>query len=268
MSKKLFSLAVFLLCISIAAQVSAQNLGVYPTALSFQLTKGNSESQVVNITNGSDKKMQFRLYLNDWIRDTLGGHEYYEPATIDRSCSKWITLNKNFVELEPGKSAQVTIKMNIPDEAGADAEMKWSMLFVETVEENTAQAAKNATAAVQNLLRIGIHIYQTPPTLTDKQIKAYDLKPLAGQDKKYQLFCQNTGNVMIQCKSYLELASMADGQKVKLEPIDFPMFPQQKRYVTFELPANIQKGKYSALAVLDGGEDISLEAVESVVEVK
>jgi len=267
MSKKLFSLAVLLLCTNIALKVSAQNLGVYPTALAFSLSKGNSESQVVNITNGSDKKMQFRLYLNDWIRDTVGGHEYYEPNTISRSCSRWVTLNKNFIELEPGKSTQVTIKLTIPDSANTD-EMKWSMLFVETVEENTAQASKNATAAVQNLLRIGIHIYQTPPSLTDKQIKAFDLKPMPGQEKKYQLICQNTGNVMIQCKSYLELASVVDGQKIKLDPIDFPMFPQQKRYVTFELPANIQKGKYSALAVLDGGEDISLEAVEGTIEVK
>ena len=259
MSKKLFSLAVLLLCTNIALKVSAQNLGVYPTALAFSLSKGNSESQVVNITNGSDKKMQFRLYLNDWIRDTVGGHEYYEP--------RWVTLNKNFIELEPGKSTQITIKLTIPDSANTD-EMKWSMLFVETVEENTAQASKNATAAVQNLLRIGIHIYQTPPSLTDKQIKAFDLKPMPGQEKKYQLICQNTGNVMIQCKSYLELASVVDGQKIKLDPIDFPMFPQQKRYVTFELPANIQKGKYSALAVLDGGEDISLEAVEGTIEVK
>lgn len=267
MSKKLFSLAVLLLCTNIALKVSAQNLGVYPTALAFSLSKGNSESQVVNITNGSDKKMQFRLYLNDWIRDTVGGHEYYEPNTISRSCSRWVTLNKNFIELEPGKSTQITIKLTIPDSANTD-EMKWSMLFVETVEENTAQASKNATAAVQNLLRIGIHIYQTPPSLTDKQIKAFDLKPMPGQEKKYQLICQNTGNVMIQCKSYLELASVVDGQKIKLDPIDFPMFPQQKRYVTFELPANIQKGKYSALAVLDGGEDISLEAVEGTIEVK
>ena len=267
MSKKLFSLAVLLICTNIALKVSAQNLGVYPTALAFSLSKGNSESQVVNITNGSDKKMQFRLYLNDWIRDTVGGHEYYEPNTISRSCSRWVTLNKNFIELEPGKSTQITIKLTIPDSANTD-EMKWSMLFVETVEENTAQASKNATAAVQNLLRIGIHIYQTPPSLTDKQIKAFDLKPMPGQEKKYQLICQNTGNVMIQCKSYLELASVVDGQKIKLDPIDFPMFPQQKRYVTFELPANIQKGKYSALAVLDGGEDISLEAVEGTIEVK
>lgn len=247
---------------------AAQNLGVYPTALPFSLAKGNSESQVINITNGSDKKMQFRLYLNDWIRDSVGGHEYYEANTHPRSCSRWVTLNKNFVELEPGKSTQVTIKLTVPDSADATNEMKWSMLFVETIEENTAQNSKNATAAVQNLLRIGIHIYQTPPNLNDKQIKAFDLKNVAGEDKKYQLLCQNTGNLMIQCKSYLELASMSDGQKTKLEPVDFPLFPQQRRYVTFELPANMPKGKYSALAVLDGGEDLSLEAVESVVEIK
>ena len=52
----------------------AQNLGVHPTTLNFNLATGQSEAQVINVSNGSNKKVQFKLYLNDWVRDSLGGH--------------------------------------------------------------------------------------------------------------------------------------------------------------------------------------------------
>ena len=222
----------------------------------------------MHLSNSSPKKVQFRLYLNDWLRDSVGGHLYADPNTLPHSCSRWVTLDKNFIELEPGKSTDVTVKLTLPDSATANEEMKWSMLFIETVEEQNNVAGKGAQAAVKNLLRIGVHIYQTPPMLTEKAVKVFDLKPAPKADNTYQVLCQNTGKVMVECRSYIELASLADGNKIKLDAVEFPMFPSQRRYVTFELPKDLPKGKYSALAVLDAGEDVSLEAVETEIEVK
>lgn len=246
----------------------AQNLGAYPTTLDFKLGAGQGESQVINISNGSNKKVQFRVYLNDWVRDSTGGHIYYRADTLSRSCSKWVTFDKNFLELEPGQFSQLTVKLQMPEDPNAVKEMKWAMLFIETVEEANAAKAASTQASVRNLLRLGVHIYQTPPTLSNKEVKVLDLVPSKEAVNTYNLICQNTGDVMLECKSYLELSSLADGAKTKLDPIEYPMFPGQKRYVTFELPKNLAKGKYSVLAVADGGEDMSLEAIESQVEVK
>ena len=257
---------LLLVCFSVHSK--AQNLGVHPTTLEFNLINGQSETQVINISNGSDKKVQFKLYLNDWIRDSVGGHAYFEPNTQPRSCSRWVTLSKNFVELEPGQFTTVNVKLQLPDSPAVTNQMKWSMLFIETVEEQVNNGNKGAAATVKNLLRIGVHIYQTPPTLTKKQMKVYEIKPVPNAKNTYQVVCQNVGDMMLECKSYIELSSMADGKKTKLEPVEFPVFPGQKRYVTFQLPANIAKGKYSALGVVDAGEDLSLEAVESTIEVE
>jgi hypothetical protein len=270
---------ILLLFLGAVFGASAQNLGVHPTILEYKLAGGQSESQAIHLSNGSDKKVQFRLYLNDWLRDSVGGHRYFRADTLPRSCAKWVTFDKNFVELQPGQATDVTVKLQIPDDPQAVSEMKWAMLFIETVEEQKNVTATTAQAAVRNLLRIGVHIYQTPPSLTDKQVKVFELSaaPKSPESKEpnapkepdaYRLLCQNTGQLMLECKSYLELASMADGKKIKLDPVEFPVFPQQRRYVTFELPADLPKGKYSAMAVLDAGEDLSLEAVESVIEVK
>jgi hypothetical protein len=246
----------------------AQNLGIHPTTLEFRLNKGQTESQAIHLSNGSEKKVQFKLYLNDWLRDSVGGHAYYRADTLQQSCSRWVTMDKSFVELDPGKSADVTVKLTLPDSAIAINEMKWSMLFIETVEEQNAAAAKGAQAAVRNLLRMGVHIYQTPPNVTEKLVKVFDVTKVPGEANAYQILCQNIGKVMIECSSYIELASLTDGKKVKLNPIEYPLFPNQKRFVKFNLPKDLPKGKYSALAVVDAGEDVSLEAVESTIEIK
>jgi len=261
----LFLAAAFLTSVN---TLLAQNLGVHPTTLEFKLGAGQSESQSVHLSNSSSKKVPFRMYLNDWLRDSMGGHFYTDPNTLPQSCSRWVTLDKNFAEIEAGKSADVTVKLSIPDSAGAADQMKWSMLFIETVEEQNNEASKGAQAAVKNLLRIGVHIYQTPPALTEKHVKVLDLKPSADAVNTYRILCQNTGKIMVDCKSYLELASLADGKKTKIEAGEFPMFPDQKRFVSFELPKDLPKGKYSALAVLDAGEDVPLEAVEKEIEIK
>jgi hypothetical protein len=208
------------------------------------------------------------LYVNDWIRDSLGGHAYYRADTLPRSCAKWVSVSTNFIELEPGQVKQVTVKLQLPEDPNTSKEMKWAMLFIETVEEASASKNSSTQASVRNLLRIGVHIYQTPPTLSNKEVKVLDLKPSKEGVNTYNLLCKNTGDIMLECKSYLELASLADGSKTKLDAVEFPIFPDQRRIITFELPKNLAKGKYSVLAVIDGGEDMSLEAIESQVEVK
>lgn len=245
----------------------AQNLGVYPTTLDFNLGGGQSEAQVINISNNSGEKVQFRIYLNDWTRDSSGGHIYYEPASTEHSCAEWVNIDKNFVELQPGESTQLTIQMMLPAIPEATEKMSWAMLFIETIEENVSRNDQNAQATVRNLLRVGVHIYETPPGLTEKAIAVLDLKPNKEIEYAYDLICKNKGQIMIEGKAYLELASES-GEQTKLDYIEFPMFPGQVRNVTFELPKNLPDGQYNVLGVLDAGEDISLEAIESTIEVK
>lgn len=78
----------------------------------------------------------------------------------------------------------------------------------------------------------------------------------------------NTGDVMLNCKAHLELTNVANGKEVKFENIEFPVFPGGKRKVKLTIPADMAQGKYSALAVLDLGEDIALEALEKDIEIK
>lgn len=268
MKDKLIFLFTTLFCLSFfQSNVLGQNVGVYPTTVDFRLAGGQSEAQTINISNSSSNPVQLRVYLNDWLRDSTGGHIYAEPATMDRSCARWLNIDKNFIELKPGETTQLTLQMSVPAGDAKASKMTWAMLFIETIEENVARNDQNAQATVKNLIRVGVHVYQTPPGATTKGIKVLDLKPNPTMPNTYDLVCENTGDVMIECKAHLELAG-EKGEQTKLDFIEFPMFPGQKRYVSFELPKNMPDGKYNAIGILDAGEDLALEAVESTVEVR
>lgn len=251
------------------AQLPQTGIMIQPATMSFKLNSGQTQTQTVYIINKMSVKKQFTLYINDWERDTVGGHRYYPPGTLNRSCANWIALEKLNVEVNPGEVVPINVRMNVPDSASAAKEMKWAMLFLETIEEKTVPKTEGLTTTIGNRMRVGVHLYQTPQDVNAKELRMmdFDVKPNS-QDSIYRIVCQNVGDVQVSCKSYIELSNVADGKKITVEPVEFPMFPNQKRYVDFALPANLPKGKYTLLAAVDGGNDLPLEAAQKTIEIK
>lgn len=251
-----------------AAPQMAKNIAVTPATLSFNLDKGGKSSQSVTIRNGSETKQQLSLDFVDWSRDTVGRHVHLAPGTSAQSCASWITLDRPFVELEPGQSTTVTITMSVPDNEPAVAEMKWTMLLVKIIREKIAPAKDAKTQAMINTnMGMGIHIYQTPPNVTNKEVKMLAFTALS-EKNSYRISCKNVGGVQLSCKFYLELASNTTGEKTKLESKIVPLFPQQNRFVDFALPAGLAKGKYTAVAMIDANDDdVPIEAAEKEITV-
>jgi hypothetical protein len=259
-------LAFFFVTIS----VSAQKVGIQPSILEFHLMPGVTESQLIRISNFSDKKVSFQAYVADWLRDSTGAHHYYKPDTLSRSCATWIKLDRNFVELEPGKSEDFLVRLQAPNDPQAFKQMKWAMLFLQSAAEQDSANRDNKqfNTKIKELLRVGIHIYQTPPSVTKMSAKALTLLPVTDEKNAYDFFMQNTGETMLQCNAHLELTNIETGKEIKLDRTEFPVFPEARRIVRLTIPDTVPKGKYSALAILDIGEDASLEAIERTIEIK
>lgn len=254
----------------VSLNASAQKVGIQPSILEFHLAPAGTESQVIKINNLSDTKVSFQAYLADWLRDSTGAHHYYKPDTLDRSCASWITINKNFIEVEPGKSEELLVRLQAPSDTELFKRMKWAMLFLQSAEEQDSADRKNKqfNTKIKELLRVGIHIYQTPPAVTKMSAKAITLKPVDTEKNAYDFQMVNTGETMLQCKAQLALTNVETGKEIKLDKVEFPVFPDGKRTVRLVIPDSVPKGKYSALAILDIGEDASLEAIERTIEVK
>jgi hypothetical protein len=249
--------------------LNAQRVSIQPSVLNFHLGPAALEAQPVRITNLSGNKVIFQAYLADWLRDSTGGHQYFRPDTLGQSCASWVHLSRDFIEVEPGKTEELMVRLNTPSDLDKLKEMKWAMLFLQTADEkdSASRNKKQVEAQVKEILRVGVHIYETPPAVNNKSGKAISL--LQGKEKNtYELLMKNAGDVMLQCKGYMELTDPATGKSYKTEKVEFPVFPGGVRKVTLALPADLPKGKYSALAILDMGEDVPLEGIEKMVEVR
>jgi hypothetical protein len=179
-------------------------------------------------------------------------------------------LSKNFIEIEPGKTEELLVKLQAPLDVKSMKEMKWAMLFLQSSAEqdSASRDKKQVSTKIKELLRVGIHIYQTPPAVSRAEAKGTGFKEASDQKNAYDFYMANTGDIMLDCKVHLELTDANSGKEFKLERIEFPVFPDGKRKVRLSIPESIPKGKYSALAILDSGEDLSLEAIERAIEVK
>lgn len=247
----------------------AQQMNVNPSTLTFNLASGTSETKYVTVRNITNKRHTFQLTMADWYRDSLGNHVYLKPGDLKQSCASWVKLGVNVVELDPDQVVEIPVTLDIPAGIKEDG-MTWAMLFIQNFLPNDATVETNAriTTTIREIFRIGIHIYQTPPSVSAKSALAVSLT----QDKKnadtYVFEIKNTGPTMLNGYAHMELTNIENGQEFKLEVQDFPVFPGGKRLVEFKLPPTLPKGNYSALAILDYGENSPLEAIESTIVIK
>lgn len=251
------------------SQAPGQNgLAVKPVTLSFSTNSGGTETQSVAIVNGLKTKKQFRLYLNDWRRDSTGAHVYMRAGSDKRSCAQWVSIDKTFLEIDSNEVQNINVKIAIPDSIPSLQEMKWCMLFLETVQEQKVTNGKGMVTTVANKFRFGVHIYLVPPAVNAKAVRLISFREMQDTARKFRITCENAGAVQLNCTSYLELSSISDGSRIRVPVKDFPLFPEQKRIVDFILPPDIPKGKYLLTGVVDAGNDTSLEAAQLTIEVR
>ncbi|WP_143959912.1 fimbrial biogenesis chaperone [Litoribacter populi] len=253
----------------VAGTLSAQNISVYPTTLDFSLSAGNSQVQRVAVTNVSNKEIFIEAELGDWLRDNKGNHQYFKSDTLPQSLGKYITLERNFTSIGPGETEDIQLTLALPNDAELNEEMKWSMLFITGVEPKSEQAEENTgqvRTQIREVFRFGIHVYQTPPTLTEKSTEIYDL--FLNEEDHIQLEMKNTGQYMLQCTAHLELVHLQSGKEVKTEKKEFPVFPNGERKLLFEKPDGLESGEYAVMAVIDYDPNLPMEAVETVVSIQ
>lgn len=252
---------------SIAQQTEKPaGIAVKPVTVDFAVAPSQSAVQKVIITNALNTKKQFAVYVSDWRRDTVGAHVYTEPSNDPRSCASWLQLSKNFFELNPGETEELLVTITHPTDSSKGKQMNWCMLFIETIQEKTVTDTIGLTTTITNKFRVGVHIYQTPPDISKKEIKLLAFNVLDTSNSRFRITCQNNGETQLQCTSFLELVNVETGEKLKIGPKEFPIFPEQIRYIDFEILNTLQTGKYLITAVIDAGIELPLEAAQLKIE--
>ncbi len=250
------------------AQRKKSAISIGPATLNFNLAPGQTSTQTVYIHNKLNKPYSFTLELGDWSLDTAGNDVFYEAGTYPNSCAQWITIDKKALEVPANSKEGINVTLTVPDSANV-METKWTMLNIMTTSERKAPKAAGALEiAVAKSLAVGVRIYQNPnsPEIV-KEIRMLDFIELPDSNI-YRIESRNTGAALLRCHYSIELSGET-GERITVGPVEALVLPGQDRNVDIKLPDTLPKGRYTAIALIEAGDDtIPLEAAQKEIEIK
>ncbi len=133
-------------------------------------------------------------------------------------------INTNFLNIPPKGSAQVMVTIRAPDSPEALEAMKWAMLYIQGSEfkEKLDVSSSRLRTKIKEVLRFGVHLYQTPSKLNLMKAKALALSQNLEEANVFDFQFVNNGGVMLRAKTYLELTNITTGQEFKSEVEECP----------------------------------------------
>lgn len=252
-----------------------QSVSVSPSRLFFNVEVGEYGSMEIQVTNNSTTSESFQISFADFeANGNQGKIEMMAAGESEHSCSQWLSANPSFFELGPGESRNIQVILQIPNTPEAN-KVKWATMIVKLAKENKGavgdQGDKTVGLGILQTFQFVIHIFQTPPSVTFKKIEIKDFKDITSTgdlNRKISLEVENTGDAILNCASYLELTNYGTGETQRLAIKAFTILPGSQRQVVFDLPADIKRGKYSLLGVVDFGSDETIEAAEMDMQIE
>lgn len=268
---KIFLLISFILLSFVCfAQVASPDssddgmgVAVSPASMHLSIKPGKSETKEVSVFNDTKKTKSFNIGFSDFVMGT-NGKPSNSPKTSKYAFSNWITVTPSFFELKSGERRKIKLLISIPDTAFYSA---WTILTIDQTYDRPKldiQASdKTIGFGVFNTMGFGVFLYQNPPNVkvNDVEIQKFFLE-ITDSTKKLIMDVKNVGDGIGYSAAYIDLTNLATGKITKINPVKFTILPQYIRILQFPLPAELEKGKYSGVGVLDFGSKEEIKAAE------
>ncbi len=271
---KLGFLSALVLLSAICSQVAAQSVSVSPSRLYFKELPGGYKSQKIRITNNGSKAETFQVTFSDFSSGgNQGKTQVAKQGDNVRGCSQWLSASPGFFELAPGVTQDVDVLIQVPNLAEAN-NARWAVASVKISKEKSGSSEKGSDVTGMQILQsfqFLIHIFQTPPTVSLKALDVLSFKDLTAVSDSVQVLgmeVENVGETILDCASYIDVVNIQTGASNRYKNKGFTILPEGKRLVKFNIPAELSKGKYSVLGVVDYGSDSDLAGAELMIEVK
>lgn len=241
-------------------------LSVSPSTLHFNLNAGTSKSMEVKIKNDTKKPFNFQASLSDFIMGTNGKPIGQKNGENKFGLSQWTTITPAFFELKPGETQKITVNINVP--SGAESNhAAWTVLMLDQVTQRGPLDPKGTgntiALGIVPSIGFGVYIYQNPPDLSLEkiEIEKFALKDTMNH-RQLIMKATNTGDGIGFCTSYVELTHLTSGHQEKLKVQKFTILPGFERVFFYDVPKELQAGKYSAVGVVDTNNPDQVTAAE------
>jgi hypothetical protein len=247
---------------------------VSPSHVEFNVDLGKTAVKKITITNYTGKIQKFTVKYNDFDISINGKSTFMDPGSSKYSMSKILSIVPTFVELAPGKSSEISITVQVPFNPEAK-KAAWGVILIEQAEEKKVLDPGNTSGetiafGITPTFAFGVWIYQNPPNVEvmNVDINKFTYQKTTENVRLLTLSVENEGDGIAFCKAYAELTNIETGKQLSLGGKNYTILPGYQRIFIFEVPADIMKGKYSAVGVIDYGSDEEIVAAELDVTIE
>jgi len=237
-------------------------ISVSPPRTYFTLEPGNVAVKQLTVSNPSKTDtLQLAISLADWTYDTLGNNVVQDAGQLANSCASWITVLPQLTfTLPPGKSENVSIRMEVPTALADRVPVHTAMLYVSQTNPVKGLDAKGALINVA--IRSGVKIYHRTPVPRNLNMEVLDFKSIAAEQPHLDLLFKNTGNTWVDGTVSCSLLNQENGKETKLSDVVFYSLPGTARLMELLLPADLPPGNYTATALINYGDVASVAMAE------
>jgi P pilus assembly chaperone PapD len=252
---------------------AAQNVSLSPSRLYYKAGPGEVKKQIVHVTNNSDKRQSFTVTFGDFAAPNADGKtQLMKPGESEYSCSSYMSASPSFFDVEPGKTQDIEVIMDLPNLPEAN-KVKWGTMMLKLAKERSEANAAEKDGVGMGILetfQFIVHIFQTPPSVTLKQAEITSFKETVSEKdnaKILEIITRNTGEAILDCATYVEYTNLQTGSEQRSKPSAFTVLPGGSRLMRFKIPSDLPKGKYTATAVVDIGRKDAVQAAEMDIEI-
>lgn len=244
-------------------------ISVSPSTLRYNVKPGATQTKTVKISNDTKNNVSFQVSFQDLGIGKDGKQSVPVSSEYKNALSKYIVVSPTLVELKSKESKIVTVTLDIPP-GDAYAIAMWTTLVLDQVSERPKMELPNLNnntmgMGINTTMGFGVSIFQNPPNVVVNSVDIQSMKYIKGGvqlPNSILMKAKNTGDGIGYCLYYLELTNLLTGKQIKLKVKQFGIFPGYEKELSFDLPKELEKGKYSALAVLDFGNKEELRTAE------
>jgi hypothetical protein len=244
-------------------------ISISPSNLRFNAKPGTIQTKTVKVSNETNKKINFQVSFQDFGMGANGKQDVSVSENYRNALSKYIVVSPTLIELNPKEIKMVSVTADIPP-GDEYAIALWTTLILDQVVDRPKLEVNNPTnntmaMGINTSVGFGVNIYQNPPNVIVNSVDIQSMKIQKAEKQKGNLLimkAKNTGDGIGYCLYYIELTNLLTGKQRKLKVKQFSIFPGYEKEFSFELPKELEKGKYSALAVLDFGNKEELRTAE------
>lgn len=229
----LHAILVFIAALTAVPSALGQHFAAMVSPPRFELEgrPGQTQRQIIEITNGDLVASNYRLRTMDWTLDDKGMVRLSDDLAKD-SCRPWVAIERREV-LVPARG-KYRFRFEVTPPADAAGECRFAIAIEgggATVDAGEVRIPVNA--------QIGVIVYVTMPGAKPELSVVRNAVVERNGAKVPAIYVRNTGNAHGRLEGFLD-GIEAGGRKVELSPDGLPILPGETREIVLNVASEAE----------------------------